>query len=167
MYAPLAPYIDPALDTYENLKTRSPLLLNCIVCVFLFFLPFFIPFNSTPFGPAPPHSSVFPCLTTVSSHLCSAVASRLSENRELVDSQRARTLNLIRETLYPERTLTLDDVRTMQLSQHEESKVLTALLLYPFLDLFLCAPPMTAQGGDLLQRLACTPFLALSFSHIC
>jgi hypothetical protein len=70
MYAPLAPYIDPVLDTYENLKTRSPLLLQCIV----------------------------------------AVASRLNANRELVDSQRAKTLGLIRETLYPERTLTLDDV---------------------------------------------------------
>lgn len=74
MYAPLAPYVDPALDTYENLKIRSPLLLNCIV----------------------------------------AVASRLNPNRELVDAQRAKTLGLIRETLWAERTLTLDDVRSLR-----------------------------------------------------
>ncbi|GAA5864496.1 hypothetical protein JCM8547_005561 [Rhodosporidiobolus lusitaniae] len=71
MYAPLAPYIDPANDTYDNLLTRSPLLLHCIV----------------------------------------AVSSRLHENREFVEYQRAKALRLIRETLYSERTVTLDDLK--------------------------------------------------------
>ncbi|CEQ39484.1 SPOSA6832_01004, partial [Sporobolomyces salmonicolor] len=32
-YAPLAPYISPVTDTYDELRTRSPLLMHCIVAV--------------------------------------------------------------------------------------------------------------------------------------
>ncbi|GAA6034013.1 hypothetical protein JCM8097_000649 [Rhodosporidiobolus ruineniae] len=71
MYAPLAPYIDSAQDSYDQLQARSPLLLACIV----------------------------------------AVASRLNENAEFVAYYRARALQLLRETLYPERTLTIDDLK--------------------------------------------------------
>ncbi|GAA5820321.1 hypothetical protein JCM11251_005573 [Rhodosporidiobolus azoricus] len=71
MYAPLAPYIDPRQDTYDDLRTRSPLLLHVVV----------------------------------------AVASRLHENREFVEYHRSRALKYMRETLYAERPLTLDDLK--------------------------------------------------------
>ncbi|GAA5909699.1 hypothetical protein JCM6882_008468 [Rhodosporidiobolus microsporus] len=71
MYAPLAPYIDPTQDTYDNLRSRSPLLLHVVV----------------------------------------AVASRLHENREFVEHHRGKALGLMRETLYAERPLTLDDLK--------------------------------------------------------
>ncbi|GAA5985118.1 hypothetical protein JCM11641_006363 [Rhodosporidiobolus odoratus] len=71
MYAPLAPHIDPAADTWENLKGRSPLLSHCII----------------------------------------AIASRFNENRGFFGLHRNSALRLLRETLYPERPLTLDDLK--------------------------------------------------------
>ncbi|GAA5888225.1 hypothetical protein JCM5296_000238 [Sporobolomyces johnsonii] len=70
-YAPLAPYISPVTDTYDELRTRSPLLMHCII----------------------------------------AVASRFQENREFVESNRNDALRLMRETLYAERHITLDDLK--------------------------------------------------------
>ncbi|GAA5961977.1 hypothetical protein JCM21900_001991 [Sporobolomyces salmonicolor] len=70
-YAPLAPYISPVTDTYDELRTRSPLLMHCII----------------------------------------AVASRFQENREFVESNRNDALRMMRETLYAERHITLDDLK--------------------------------------------------------
>lgn len=40
MYAPLAPYIVPTSDGYEQVKDRSPGLMHCIVYVFAHLSPF-------------------------------------------------------------------------------------------------------------------------------
>ncbi|GAA6019916.1 hypothetical protein JCM10207_003335 [Rhodosporidiobolus poonsookiae] len=71
MYSPLAPYIDPATDTFDNLRDRSPLLLACIV----------------------------------------SATSRQNEDRDFVDYYRNLALRLIRETLYPDKPPTLDDLK--------------------------------------------------------
>ncbi|GAA5826785.1 hypothetical protein JCM3770_003988, partial [Rhodotorula araucariae] len=70
MYAPLAPYIVPTTDRFEEVKERSPLLMHCIV----------------------------------------AVAARHSSEKALVEFNRNEALRLMRETLYAERPVTLDDV---------------------------------------------------------
>ncbi|GAA5893839.1 Zn(II)2Cys6 transcription factor [Sporobolomyces salmoneus] len=70
-YAPLAPYISPTEDRYEDVRVRSPLLTHSIV----------------------------------------AVASRFQENREFVESNRAEATRLLRETLFTETPLTLDDLK--------------------------------------------------------
>ncbi|BGP48368.1 hypothetical protein JCM10450v2_004240 [Rhodotorula kratochvilovae] len=71
MYAPLAPYIVPNTDRFEEVKERSPLLMHCIV----------------------------------------AVAARHSSEKTLVDFNRNEALRLMRETLYAERPVTLDDLK--------------------------------------------------------
>lgn len=48
--------------------------------------------------------------------MLSAVASRFEENRELVESNRLEATRLIRETLFAETALTLDDVCFVQAS---------------------------------------------------
>jgi len=92
MYAPLAPYVVPTTDHYAQVKDRSPLLMHCIMCVLV------------PPPRAPLHDLE---LTPIPR---SAVASRHSNETALVEFNRNEALRLMRETLYAERPVTLDDV---------------------------------------------------------
>lgn len=94
MYAPLAPYVVPTTDHYGQVKDRSPLLMHCIMCV--------------PLVPPRPSSSSDPDRRQPLSR--SAVASRHSNETALVEFNRNEALRLMRETLYAERPVTLDDV---------------------------------------------------------